>query len=261
LTLEADAALRQSSIVYYLLALNPKMRRYLSSLGPTLVNIEPIYRNGAPDVRVYEHIATVVTAAALRYDRVSFIVPGHPLIYVTPTTRILAKAKRLRIPTVVLPGISSFDTMVLQLNLDIADCGVQAFECNRFVYYGIKPNPRVPLFLFQPGGFGTGILTREQVSRPRRFKELMEALLATYPADHRCCLLTSQFQFSSPGYAHWFQIHRLCGMAQHIDYHATLFVPPRQEFRIKQSQFLSKLYNRRHANGLVNRLPVGKTKR
>jgi tetrapyrrole (corrin/porphyrin) methylase-like protein len=237
------------------------MRRYLSSLGQPLVNLEPLYRNGAPDVQVYEHIATVVTAAALRYDRVSFIVPGHPLIYVTPTPRILEKARRLRIPTVVLPGISSFDTMVLQLNLDIADHGVQAFECNRYVYFGIKPNPRVPLFLFQPGGFGTGVLTREQANRPRRFRELMQALLATYPADHRCCLLTSQFQFSLPGQVHWFQIRRLCEMARHIDYHATLFVPPRQEFRIQQSQFVSRLYDRRHASRLVNRLPVGTTKR
>jgi hypothetical protein len=237
--------------VYYLLALNPKMRRYLSSLRRPLVNLEPIYRDGALDVGVYERIASVVTAAARKYSRVSFIVPGHPLIYVTPTAKIVEKAKRLRIRTVVLPGISSVDTMVLQLNLDIADYGVQAFECNRFVYYGIRADPRVPLFLFQPGGFGTGILTREQASRPRRFRELMEALLTMYPPTHQCCLVTSQFQFSRLGQVRWFQIQRLCDMAPYIDYHATLFVPPSQQSRVKRLPFLSKLYDRRHANAIV----------
>jgi hypothetical protein len=227
------------------------MRRYLSGLGRPLVNLESLYRDGELDLIVYERIADTIIEGARKHKRVSFIVPGHPLIYVTPTELILQKAKRLRLSTSVLPGISSLDTMVLQLNLDIADCGVQAFECNRFVYFGIEPDPRVPLFLFQPGGLGTGVLTREEYSRPRRFQELLRALRKTYPANHQCCLLTSQHQVVRPGRAHWFALGRLCSKASQIDYNVTLYVPPSEEFRVERSGFVAKLYDRRHANKLV----------
>jgi len=227
------------------------MRRYLSRLKRPLVNLESIYRDGELDLIVYERIAHVIIEGALKHRRVSFIVPGHPRIYVSPTEMILEKAKRLNISTSVLPGISSFDTMVLQLNLEIANCGVQVFESNRFIYFGIEPDPRVPLFLFQPGGIGTGVLTREHHNRPRRFQELLRALRKTYPADHRCCLLTSQNQFSQPGRAHWFALRRLCSKAAQIDYNVTLYVPPHEEFSVERSKFVSKLYDRRHVNKLV----------
>jgi len=227
------------------------MRRYLSGLRRPLVNLESIYRDGELDLIVYERIADTIIEGALKHKRVSYIVPGHPLIYVTPTELILKKAKRLRLSTSVLPGISSLDTMILQLNLNIAHNGVQAFECNRFVYFGIEPDPRVPLFLFQPGGLGTGVLTQEHQSSPRRFQELLRALRKTYPASHQCCLLTSQHQFGRPGRAHWFALGRLCSKAAQIDYNVTLYVPPSEEFRVERSEFVSRLYDWRHANKLV----------
>jgi hypothetical protein len=227
------------------------MRRYLSGLKRTLVNLESIYRDGELDLIVYERIADIIVEGALKHKRVAYIVPGHPLMYVSPTIIILEKAKRLRIATSVLPGISSLDTMVLQLSMDIADHGVQAFECNRFIYFGIEPDPRVPLFLFQPGGIGSGVLTREQHNRPRRFQELLRALRKTYPANHRCCLLTSQHQFGQPARAQWFALRLLCSKAAQIDYRVTLYIPPSEEFHVKRSRFVSKLYDRRHAGTLV----------
>jgi Tetrapyrrole (Corrin/Porphyrin) Methylases len=227
------------------------MRQYLSGLKRPLVNLESIYRDGELDLIVYERIADTIIKGAQKYKRVSFILPGHPLIYVAPTAMILEKAKRLGISTSVLPGISSIDTMVLQLNLDIANFGVQVFESNRFIYYGIKPDPRVPLFLFQPGGVGTGVLTQDHSNRPRRFKELLDALLETYPASHRCCLLTSPHEFARPGRAHWFALGRLCSKASQINYYVTLYVPPSAEFRLRRAKFVSKLYDRRHANELI----------
>ena len=123
--------MRASSIIYYLLDSNPRMTAYLRTLGTELVNLEDVYREGAFDQDVYEQIARIVIGAAKSYRRVCFLVPGHPLIYVTSSTLILDEARRLGIKATVLPGISALDTMIIQLRLEIGRHGLQVFECNR----------------------------------------------------------------------------------------------------------------------------------
>jgi Tetrapyrrole (Corrin/Porphyrin) Methylases len=250
-TIETEHALRESAVIYHLLSLTPAMRRYLSRLGPRLVNLAPLYRDGALDLDIYEFISSFVVASALRHRRLALIVPGHPLVYATPTALIQNQARMRGIKVLVLPAISSIDTMLLQLGLDIADHGVQIYESNRFVYYGNAPDPRVPLFLMQPGGFGTGIITRGRTSVPRRFRNLSRALLATYPPRHRCCLVTSSIAKEHPGALRWFALRDLERMAPHIDYHATLYIPPSQPSRERRPAFVSKLADHRHAMRLI----------
>jgi len=250
-TIETERALRKSGVIYHLLSLTPAMRRYLWGLGPPLINLAPLYRDGALDQDVYEFIASFVVSSALRHRWLTLLVPGHPLVYATPTALIQDQGRKLGVEVVVLPGISSLDTMVLQLGLDIADHGVQIYESNRFVYYRNEPDPRVPLFLMQPGGFGTGIITRGQTSMPRRFRELARALRATYPARHRCCLVTSSIERGRADCLRWFPLRDLERMAPHIDYHATLYIPPSEPSRERRAAFASKLSNHRHAKALV----------
>ena len=71
------------------------------------------------DQEIYEQIAETVLLATKRYAHVCFLVPGHPLIYVTSSSLILDRAQRMGITTTVLPGISSLDTMIIQLRLEI----------------------------------------------------------------------------------------------------------------------------------------------
>jgi hypothetical protein len=81
------------------------------------------------------------------------------LVYVTSSTLILDRAPKHGIRVNLLPGISSLDTMIVQLRLEIGVHGLHVFEANRFIYYQIEPDPRVPLFLFQPG---TDYITRRR---------------------------------------------------------------------------------------------------
>jgi precorrin-6B methylase 1 len=251
LTLEADAALRRSSVVFCLLTLTARMRRYLAALPGATVDLDPLYRDGSLDVSVYRRVADVVVNAATKHRRVSFLVAGHPLLYVSPAALILEQAKQRGIATSVCAGVSSIDTMIVQLNLELANNGMQMFECNRFLYHHVKPNPMVPLFLLQPGGVGTGILTHKQVSRPERFRELLRALLETYPSGHQCCLLTSQTRPDRPGTMLWFPLGELCAKARHIHSAASLYVPASREWLRPPSRFVATLHDRRHALTLI----------
>ena len=72
-----------------------------------------LYQEGAFDQEIYERIAEIVLLATKRYAHVCYLVPGHPLIYVTSSSLILDRAQRMGITTTVLPGISSLDTMII----------------------------------------------------------------------------------------------------------------------------------------------------
>jgi uncharacterized protein YabN with tetrapyrrole methylase and pyrophosphatase domain len=75
----------------------------------------------------YNRIAAMVTEAALDRPPVSFAIPGHPLVFVYPTQQILAVADQLGLRVKVVPGISSFDCMIVDLQLDPGSGGVQMY--------------------------------------------------------------------------------------------------------------------------------------
>lgn len=251
LTLEADRAMRGSSIIYYLLDSNPKMVAYLAKLGPELVDLGDIYKEGAFDQDVYERLAEIVIVATKSHTHVCFLVPGHPLIYVTSSSLILDHARRLGIKANVLPGISALDTMIIQLGLEIGRHGLQVFESNRFVYLSFKPDPRVPLFLLQPGAIGTGFITAKRKNRAQRFEILRDSLLRYYPPQHRCLLLVSKFDPRFPSVKRSVAIRRIPQYAELIDYKTSMFIPPSADFEIVDHDFYSRLTDRSYSNRLV----------
>jgi uncharacterized protein YabN with tetrapyrrole methylase and pyrophosphatase domain len=252
LTLESDRFLQQSSVIFHLLESGEAMTAYLRSLGPRLVDLSEIYTDGVLDYDIYRQIADRLIAAAFEYTTVALLVPGHPLVMVAPTALILQQAARAGVNVTVLPGISSLDTMILQLNLEIGTNGVQIFEANRFIYYDIRPDPRVPLFLFQPGSIGSGIITRNARSLSARFEPLKHALLKTYPADHECMLLASQTLSETGGSTHSLQIQNLPSAAHAIDYDTSLFVPPSKPFQIANTDFYYRLNSQQYASTLLD---------
>ncbi|MBV8416663.1 MAG: hypothetical protein JO251_15755 [Verrucomicrobia bacterium] len=251
LTLEAVRAMQGSSIIYYLLDTNPKLEAYLAKLGPELVDLGNLYEEGAFDQDIYEQIAEIVLLATKRYAHVCFLVPGHPLIYVTSSSLILDRAQRMGITTTVLPGISSLDTMIIQLRLEIGRHGLQVFEANRFVYLSFKPDPRIPLFLLQPGAIGTGFITEKRENRPRRFEALRDALLRYYPPQHQCVLLVSKHNPRFRSTRRTIAIRSIPRYAELIDYSTSLFIPPSADFEIVDYDFYSRLTDPAYADRLV----------
>jgi uroporphyrin-III C-methyltransferase len=241
LTLEADRLLRETDAIYHLLADNPAITAYLQQLNRPLVDLSPYYRQDDFRLRVYEKIADIVLQAALAPAAICFVVPGHPLVYVTSSTLILNRAPKHGIQVNLLPGISSLDTMILQLRLEIGVHGLQVFEANRFIYYEIEPDPRVPLFLFQPGAIGTGYISAKRKSRPESLDVLRAVLLRTYPPRHRCTLLISQYDARKPPLRCVFPLDELPDQADSIDWDASLFVPPNEVFEIQNWNYYNKL--------------------
>ncbi|MBV8587601.1 MAG: hypothetical protein JO308_15025 [Verrucomicrobia bacterium] len=247
LTLEADRLLRETDAIYHLLADNPAVTAYLQQLKRPLVDLSPYYREDAFRLSVYEKIADIVLQAALAPAAICFVVPGHPLVYVTSSTLILDRAPKHGIRVKLVPGISSLDTMIVQLRLEIGVQGLQVFEANRFIYYEIEPDPRVPLFLFQPGAVGTGYITARRNNHRQRFDILRTALLRTYSPRHRCTLLISQHDPQQPPLNSSFSLGTLSEQADSLGNDATLFVPPAERFEIRDWRYYNNLMERARA--------------
>jgi uncharacterized protein YabN with tetrapyrrole methylase and pyrophosphatase domain len=252
ITREGDCALRASDLIFYLLDLHSCLRKYLRSLGPELVDLDSIYREGRRDTDVYDDITRLVVFAAAVRRRTTLLVPGHPAIYVTVTRQIEERGRAMGIETVVLPGVSSIDTMILQLGLEIGERGVQIYESNRFIYNGIVPDRRVPLFLLQPGTVGSSLLTHRSASKPKRFDALRLALLQFYPPKHPCVVLTSQSTVARPARNATVRLSQL-GIRSVFDHDTSLFVPPCEEMTVVRKDYYAGLADPHRLAGLIRR--------
>jgi precorrin-3B methylase len=75
-------------------------------------------------------MAAEVVSAALSTPPVCLAAYGHPWVYCYPTTLIHYAAPLLHLHVEVFPGISSFDTLLVDLGTDIAFDGMQMYEAS-----------------------------------------------------------------------------------------------------------------------------------
>jgi hypothetical protein len=73
-------------------------------------------------------MAAEVVDAAIVGSPVCFASYGHPLVYCYPAILIQRAAKLLNLRVEMFPGISSLDTLLLDLRIDFAADGLQMYE-------------------------------------------------------------------------------------------------------------------------------------
>lgn len=68
--------------------------------------------------KMYTKISELIIATAKDNGPVSFIVHGHPLFLVSASEYTLDLAEENNLSVKILPGISSFDTLMCDLKID-----------------------------------------------------------------------------------------------------------------------------------------------
>ncbi|WP_280381671.1 SAM-dependent methyltransferase [Nocardia wallacei] len=182
LTIETIQALRASRRVYVLHA-DDAVIEHVRQYCPDVEDMAPLYEGQTVRDDVYREISRRLVDAALETRPVSFLVHGHPLFLVSATeyTLELAESKGLRVS--VLPAVSSFDTLLCDLGIDYG-YGVQLYDTSTMLQAGWKPNPNVPLLLFQLAS----TLNRAVIKDDPDLKALapiVDLLAPIYGGDHR----------------------------------------------------------------------------
>lgn len=195
-----------------------------SSRQIDVINALEWYVDGRLRTQNYEYVAKTILRSAHIGHSIGYVTYGNPMTYDRVAQNLLNYAKEKGFSVRVVPGISSIDTVLCDLGVDIAP-GTQVFEASWFVAYEIAPRVDVPLLLLQVGSFGslrTHYTTRQDGSS---LAELVEYLRRFYPKSHQVSLVRSTNDSHQPFKIRSVAAGDLCEVTAEDLGGASLYVP------------------------------------
>ena len=156
---------------------------FIAGLGPDVVDLIPEYKEGLHRLVTYQRMAARVVEKALANPPVALAVYGHPSWLVFPAELVRDAAQALGLNVQVIAGISSLDTMVIELGIDPAARGLQIHESTGLVLYQHRIEPRMPCLLLQVDAFRLETFSRHR-GESGRLQDLVDYLGRYYPLSH-----------------------------------------------------------------------------
>ena len=190
LTREAEHVIRHCRRVFVIDA-GYGVADYIATLCPEVEPLGGLYESGKDRLETYHRMAAKVVSAAVDRPPVCLATYGHPWVYCYPTTLITRAAPLLDLHVEVFPGVSAFDTMLVDLGIDIASAGVQMYEATDILLRRRPIQSDVACVIWQPTIVGDPTYP-DQPSTVEQFKPLEEYLLRYYPGDHEVSLVTTK---------------------------------------------------------------------
>lgn len=193
-------------------------------LLPALVSLSPAYRHDRRRRENYVEAASIVLEATGSQQPVAYLTPGNPITYDAVAHEILVGARTRSLPVVVIAGISSVDTVLVDLQQEPAP-GLQVFEASCFVGAAVKPDARFACLLMQVGVFGTNYAVLGREPRVNALAPLRDYLLQFYPPNHSAVLVRSATYSYRPANVHRFTVGSLGQVPADALQGASLYVP------------------------------------
>lgn len=224
LTREAEEVLRRCTEVFVIDSGYGSEDR-LRDLCDRVTSLLPHYEVGGDRLPTYRRMAAAVVAAALDHPPVGFASYGHPLVFCYPTTLVQRAADLLDLRLLVVPGISSLDTLFVDLGLDPSVDGLQMYDATDLVLRRRPLQTDVPCVLWQTTSFGDPTYSRSSVPAPQ-LVALQDYLLRSYPPDHVVSVVLSSTHPALRSIVEPYPLGRLAEGLARSSQSGTLFVPP-----------------------------------
>ncbi len=172
---------------------------YLGEFPAKIHDLNRFYQEGRVRSRIYQDIARYVLDLSASEGSVAFLQHGHPLIYSSPTEKVVRGAKKRKLKMVVASGISSIDEIFSLLRLDIIHNDLQICHATQLYKQRKKINPKMDLMLMQIGALDDkkarrNLLTRPETVNREPFEKLYRHLLKFYSPSQKMyslCVLAS----------------------------------------------------------------------
>jgi len=156
---------------------------------PDVRDLVELYAGETLRSDVYRSITKALISEASQGPGVAFLVHGHPLFLVSATEYTLETARCNNLKVQVVPAVSSFDTILCDLEIDYG-YGLQMFDATSMILNAWKPNALLPTLIFQIATtLNDEIVTGEL--DPVILGPLVEYLAKFYPLDHPCIVVHS----------------------------------------------------------------------
>jgi uncharacterized protein YabN with tetrapyrrole methylase and pyrophosphatase domain len=210
---------------------------YLRTLCPEVVELGPLYEAGRDRLPTYRRMASEVVAAAVSEPPVCLASYGHPWVYCYPTTLITRAAPLLGLHVEVFPGVSSFDTLLVDLGIDIAANGVQMYEATDLLLRRRPLQNDVTCIIWQPTVVGDPTY-RVAPYTAEQFRPLQDYLLRFYSADHDAAIVTNRTYPLTRSVVQQVELAGLAAALEQAPRVGTLYIPPVAERPVVDHELL-----------------------
>lgn len=236
LTREAEEVIRRSRHTFVIES-GYGMSAYLETLCPKVTELGPLYEAGKDRLPTYRRMAAEVISAAVEEAPVCLATYGHPWVYCYPTTLITHAAPLLGLHVEVFPGISSFDTLLVDLGTDIALNGIQMYEATDLLLRRRPIQSDVTCIIWQPTVVGDPTY-RTQGSTAEQFLPLQDYLLGFYAPEHEVALVTTKTFPMTRSVVKRLPLRDLAVELERAPRVATLYLPPLDERPVEDTELL-----------------------
>jgi precorrin-2 methylase len=239
LTREAEDALRRSAHVF-MTDMATGVIKQVRAMGVDATNLYSKYVPGKHRIEIYREMASIVVSAALEQPPVTFATYGHPKFYCYPSALIQRAARLLDLRVAVLPGVSSLDTLMVDLELDPAMDGLQVYEATDLIVRNRPIQPDATCVILQAA------IALDPYNNPGHpstdgLELLQRHVLQFYPASHRGVLLVSATHPLLEPMRVSFALGDLATAVASASNVATLIIPPAQTRAVADQRLAERM--------------------
>jgi precorrin-3B methylase len=213
---------------------------YLKSICPAVTSLVSFYEQGKSRLPTYRRMAAEVVNAAIAESPVCFASYGHPLVYCYPSILIQRAAKLLDLRVEILPGVSSLDTLMVDLGIDFAADGLQMYEATDVLLRRRPIQNDVACVLWQ-----ANVVAEPNYETSRRpaehFLALQNYLLEFYPPEHPVTLVCSKTFPLLKSIVEAYKIGTLAADLGRGPQGGNLYIPPLRRREIQDQELLERL--------------------
>jgi len=239
ITREAEQVIRRCTRTFVIES-GYGMPEYLATLCPQVTELGALYEPGKDRLPTYRKMAAAVVSAAVADPPVCLATYGHPWVYCYPTTLITRAAPLLGLHVEVFPGVSSFDTLLVDLGIDIAPNGVQMYEATDLLLRRRPIQNDVACIVWQPTVVSDPTYRPERYSA-KHFEPLQEYLLRFYPRAHEAAMVTTKTHPLTRSSVQWLKLGDLAAELERAPPVATLYIPPLVERNVEDTELLETM--------------------
>lgn len=185
-------------------------------------DITSLYENGALDSNNYQRIKSKVLFELAQHHDVAFVVLGHPRLGVTIVQEFQNEKGN---EIIVLPGISSFDTMINDIALDPIEEGTCLLDVNRLLLYDYNMDPCLNYFIYHICSIGNAKTDYINPNEKNGVSYLKVKLLKHFPECHPLILLSSSGSHQQGASHLEGNIESLKDLLENVTFSSSLFIP------------------------------------
>ena len=225
-TVEATQALARCERIYTIVQEPPDVWLPPGRVkGASVVNLMSLYVEGALRSDNYARVAKTILSGLDDVATVGYVTYGNPLSYDSVAQTLARESENAAWRLEVIAGISSIDTILCDLRLDMAP-GIQVYEASWLVASRTPLNAAAAVILLQLGHFGTVRAHYRQRRRAESLADLVTYLGAYYPESHTVMLVQSSSD-TRPASVARVKLSELCNVRED-QWAESVYIPPVQ---------------------------------